>query len=52
MLHDLLNASKQSCHRIKPFACNPVAVSIIDSKAAYVLKAEVQSIFLSSVHLQ
>lgn len=49
MLHDLLNASKQSCHRFKSFACNPVAVSVIDS---YALKAEVQSIFLSSGHLQ
>lgn len=52
MLHDLVNALKQSLHRMKCFACNPVAVSITDSKAPYVLKTEAQSISLHSVHLQ
>lgn len=45
MLHDLVNALKQSLHS-KCFACNPVAVSKIDSKAPYVLKTEAQSICL------
>lgn len=49
MLHDLVNALKQSLHS-KCFACNPVAVSKIDSKAPYVLKTEAQSISLQSFY--
>lgn len=52
MVHDLVNALQQSLHRMKCFVCSPVAVSVLDSKAPYVLKTEGKSISLPSVHLQ